>query len=75
MEKGLSKQESFERAKEELQFRSDTAHSADLQEKIADYYVQILNPASDEAIGLFMADFCSLPRHRCPDRISGRWRP
>jgi len=56
MEQGLSEQEAFERAKEEFRFRSNTAKSADLQERFAEYYKN-RNPADYEAIGLFYAGF------------------
>jgi hypothetical protein len=56
IEKGLSEQEAFERAKEEFRFRSDTTESADLQKRIAEYY-ENLDPAHYEAIGLFYAGF------------------
>ena len=56
MEKGFSEQEAFERAKEELKFQSETAKSAALQEKFAEYYNN-LNPGDHEAIGLFYAGF------------------
>lgn len=53
---GISEQEAFQRAKEELAFRSETAKSADLQERFAEYY-ETRNPADYEAIGLFYAGF------------------
>lgn len=53
---GLSEKEAFERAKEELKFRSETAKSADLQERFAEYY-ENRDPADHEAIGLFYAGF------------------
>ncbi|WP_019850194.1 hypothetical protein [Desulfitobacterium sp. PCE1] len=53
---GYSEQEAFKRAKEELRFRSETAKSADLQERFAEYYLN-LNPADYEAVGLFYAGF------------------
>lgn len=53
---GLSEQEAFERAKEELKFRSETAKSADLQERFAEYFKNH-SPADYEAIGLFYAGF------------------
>ncbi|MGF7088607.1 hypothetical protein JOD24_002456 [Kroppenstedtia sanguinis] len=56
MERGHSEQEAFERAKEELTFRSETAKSADLQERFAKYY-ENRDPADYEAIGLFYAGF------------------
>lgn len=56
MAKGYSEQEAFEQAKKELQFRSETARSADLQERFAAYY-ENLDPAAYEAIGLFYAGF------------------
>lgn len=56
MEKGLSEQEAFERAKEELAYRSESAKSADLQERFSRYY-ENRDPADEEAIGLFYAGF------------------
>lgn len=56
IEKGFSEQEAFERAKEELRFRSNTAKSADLQERFTEYY-ENRNPADYEAIGLFYIGF------------------
>jgi hypothetical protein len=56
IKEGYSEQEAFERARRELQFRSDTAKSADLQERFAEYYKN-LDPSSHEAIGLFYAGF------------------
>ncbi|AFM00150.1 hypothetical protein Desde_1754 [Desulfitobacterium dehalogenans ATCC 51507] len=53
---GYSEQEAFKRAKEELRFRSETAKSADLQERFTEYYLN-LNPADYEAVGLFYAGF------------------
>ncbi len=53
---GLSEREAFERAKEELKFRSETVKSADLQERFAEYF-ENRNPADYEAIGLFYAGF------------------
>ncbi|WEK53549.1 MAG: hypothetical protein P0Y55_13285 [Candidatus Cohnella colombiensis] len=54
--KGSTEQQAFERAKEELKFRSETAKSADLQERFAAYY-ENRDPAVNEAIGLFYAGF------------------
>jgi hypothetical protein len=48
---GLSEQEAFERAKDELKFRSETEKSADLQERFA-RYIESRDPADYEAIGL-----------------------
>lgn len=56
MDGGLSEQEAFEQAKEELKFRSDTAKSADLQEQFAEYYKKY-DSAAYEAIGLFYGGF------------------
>jgi len=56
MEQGLSEQEAFERAKEELKFRSETTDAADLKKRFAEYY-ENLNPEQYEAIGLFYAGF------------------
>jgi len=56
MEKGLSEEEAFERAKEELAYRSESARSADLHERFARYY-ENRDPALEEAIGLFYAGF------------------
>jgi len=53
---GYSEQEAFERAKQELAFRSDTAKSSDLRKRFEDYY-RDLNPADYEAAGLFYAGF------------------
>jgi len=53
---GFSEQEAFERAKEELKFRSETVKSADLQERFAEYY-ENRDPADHEAIGLFYGGF------------------
>lgn len=59
MEQGVSEQEAFERAKEELKFRSETTKSADLQERIFAYYNNF-DPADYEAIGLFYGAFVFL---------------
>jgi hypothetical protein len=56
---GLSEQEAFERAKDELKFRSETEKSADLQERFA-RYIESRDPADYEAIGLFYAAFIFL---------------
>jgi hypothetical protein len=56
MEKGLSEEEAFERAKEELEYRSESERSADLHERFARYY-ENRDPAEYEAIGLFYAGF------------------
>ena len=56
MEKGVSEQEAFERAKEELKFQSETSRSSDLKDKFVEYY-ENFNPADHEAIGLFYAGF------------------
>lgn len=56
MAEGLSEQEAFERAKKDLEFRSDSAKSADLQDRFAAYY-ENLDPADHEAVGLFYAGF------------------
>ncbi|WP_374717445.1 hypothetical protein [Neobacillus sp.] len=56
MENGVSEQEAFERAKEELKFQSDTTRSSDLKDKFVEYY-ENFNPADHEAIGLFYAGF------------------
>jgi hypothetical protein len=56
MAEGLSEEEAFERAKNDLQYRSDTEKSADLRERISSYY-ETLDPAVYEAIGLFYAGF------------------
>jgi len=53
---GHSEQEAYERAKMELRFRSESAKSADLQERFKKYY-ENLDPAVSEAIGLFYAGF------------------
>ncbi len=56
MTEGLSEQQAFERAREELKFRSESAKSADLQERFA-RHLESRNPADYEAIGLFYAAF------------------
>ncbi|MED3624633.1 hypothetical protein P4482_16335 [Neobacillus thermocopriae] len=56
MENGISEQEAFERAKEELKFQSETTRSSDLKDKFVEYY-ENFNPADHEAIGLFYAGF------------------
>ena len=56
MTEGLSEQQAFERAQEELKFRSESAKSADLQERFA-RHLESRNPADYEAIGLFYAAF------------------
>ncbi|GIP36583.1 hypothetical protein [Paenibacillus sp. J2TS4] len=56
---GLSEREAFERAKEDLTFRSETAKSSDLQEQFAKYF-ENRDPADYEAIGLFYAGFMFL---------------
>lgn len=56
---GLTEQEAFECAVEELAFRSDSAKSADLSERFAAYY-ENLSPADYEAVGLFYAGFLFL---------------
>lgn len=56
MEQGLSEQAAFERAKEELQYRSETTESAQLQKRFAEYY-ENLDSAQFEAVGLFYAGF------------------
>lgn len=56
IEHGISEQEAFERAKEELKFRSETTDSANLQKRFAEYY-ENLDTAHYEAIGLFYAGF------------------
>jgi len=53
---GYSEQEAFERARQDLQFRSDSDKSADLKERFTEYY-ENLDPAASEAIGLFYAGF------------------
>ena len=53
---GYSEEEAFARAKEELKFPGETAKSADLQERFAEYY-ESRDPADYEAIGLFYAGF------------------
>lgn len=56
MAEGLSEQQAFERAREELKFRSESAKSADLQERFAKY-LESRDPADYEVIGLFYAAF------------------
>lgn len=56
MEEGLSEQETFERAKEALKFRSETTESTDLKKRFEEYY-ENLDIAHDEAIGFFYAAF------------------
>ncbi|CAG5083025.1 Putative uncharacterized protein [Thermobacillus xylanilyticus] len=53
---GYSEQEAFERARQDLQFRSDSDKSADLKERFTEYY-ENFDPAASEAIGLFYAGF------------------
>ncbi|MGG4000618.1 hypothetical protein [Anoxybacillus kestanbolensis] len=59
MEQGLSEHEAFERAKEELKFRSETTKSADLQERIVAHYHH-MDIADYEAVGLFYGAFVFL---------------
>lgn len=59
MAEGLSEEEAFERARQELRFRSDTKEAATLQDRFAEYY-QNRDPADYEAIGLFYAAFVIL---------------
>lgn len=56
MESGLSEQEALERAKKELQFRSDTVQSDDLQKRFAKYY-ENCHSTDLEIIGLFYGGF------------------
>ncbi len=54
--KGLSEQEAFERAKEELKFSSENEKAADLQQRFTEYY-ENFDVADYDAIGLFYAGF------------------
>lgn len=56
MEEGLSEQEAFERAKEELKYSNESARAADLHDRFAEYYKNY-DPADYEVIGLFDAGF------------------
>ncbi|MFS0722465.1 hypothetical protein [Paenibacillus sp. 1P07SE] len=53
---GMSEQDALERAKTDLAFRSESAGSADLQQRFVQYY-EHRGPAEYEAIGLFYAGF------------------
>ncbi len=57
--KGLSEQEAFEKAKEELSASGDSDFHADFQEHIRQYY-ENRDPADYEAIGLFYGGFLFL---------------
>lgn len=57
--KGLSEQEAFEKAKEELSASGDSDFHADFQEHIQQYY-ENRDPADYEAIGLFYGGFLFL---------------
>lgn len=59
MSQGLSEQQAFDKASEEMKFASDTEQATDLSERFQQYY-QNRDPASDEAIGLFYASFPTL---------------
>jgi len=59
MEKGLSEQEAFERAKEELKYSSESTRTSDLQDRFAEYYKNY-DPVDYEVIGLFIAGFMFL---------------
>ena len=54
--KGLSEQEAFERAREDLKFSSENEKSTDLQQRFREYY-ENFDPADQDAIGLFYAGF------------------
>ena len=56
---GLSEEEAFEKAKEQLTFQNETQHGRTLKEKFADYY-RDMPPGAHEAIGLYYAGFMLL---------------
>lgn len=56
MAEGLTEQEAFDRAREQLKFRSDSEHATDVKDRIAKYYEQF-DPGEHEAVGLFYAGF------------------
>ncbi len=53
---GLSEQEAFDKARQQLAFDSRSSQAADLQEKYKKYYEQ-LSPGVYEAIGMYYAAF------------------
>jgi len=59
MSQGLSEEEAFEKAKEQLTFQNETQHGRTLKEKYADYY-RDMAPGVHEAIGLYYAGFMLL---------------
>jgi len=56
---GLTEQEAFEKASEELKFANDSEQSLDLNERFQQYY-ETRNPSDYEAIGLFYGGFLFL---------------
>ena len=56
MSQGLTEQEAFIKASEELQFASNSEQSEDLHERFQQYY-ENRDPADYEAIGLFYGGF------------------
>lgn len=59
MSQGLSEQEAFEKAKEELTSHGDSDIHVELHERLRQYY-ENLNPADYEAVGLFYGGFMFL---------------
>lgn len=59
MSQGLTEQEAFNKASEELQFASNSEQSEDLNERFQQYY-ENRDPADYEAIGLFYGGFLFL---------------
>ena len=59
MSRGLSEQEAFEKAREELSTSGDSDSHADLQERMRQYY-ENYDPADYEAIGLLYGGFTVL---------------
>lgn len=57
--KGMTEQEAFARASEELQSASDSEYAAGLEERFRQYYTD-RNPADYEAVGLFYGGFLFL---------------
>ncbi len=56
---GLTEQEAFDKASEEMKFASNSEHSEDLNERFQQYY-ENRDPADFEAIGLFYGGFLFL---------------
>ena len=56
LSQGLSEQEAYDKASEEMKFASDTEQSADLSERFQQYYANI-DPSEYEMIGLFYGGF------------------